>query len=63
MRTLIRNGRIVTAVDDYNADILVEDGKVAMIARTIAKSTSAIHGQTTEHRNVASILRERFQRT
>ena len=24
--TVIRNGRIVTAVDDYKADILMEDG-------------------------------------
>ena len=30
MKTVIRNGRIVTAVDDYEADILIEDGKVAM---------------------------------
>ncbi len=35
MRTVIRNGRIVTAVDDYNADILIEDGKVSMIAKAI----------------------------
>src|SRR6058998_2326624 len=35
MRTVIRNGRVVTAVDDYNADILIEDGKVAMIAKEI----------------------------
>ncbi|MBV8517402.1 MAG: dihydropyrimidinase [Acidobacteria bacterium] len=35
MKTVIRNGRIVTAVDDYHADILIEDGKVAMIAKTI----------------------------
>ena len=35
MKTIIRNGRIVTAVDDYEADILIEDGKVAMIARSI----------------------------
>src|SRR5690349_22292134 len=35
MKTLIRNGRIVTAVDDYNADLLIEDGVVAMIAKTI----------------------------
>src|SRR5436190_14312432 len=35
MKTVIRNGRIVTAVDDYNADILIEDGKVAMIAKAI----------------------------
>jgi dihydropyrimidinase len=35
MKTVIRNGRIVTAVDDYNADILIEDGKVAMIAKSI----------------------------
>ncbi len=25
MKTLIKNGRIVTAVDDYRADILIED--------------------------------------
>ncbi|HET7710910.1 MAG TPA: dihydropyrimidinase [Thermoanaerobaculia bacterium] len=35
MRTVIRNGRIVTAVDDYEADILIEDGKVSMIAKSI----------------------------
>jgi dihydropyrimidinase len=35
MQTLIRNGRVVTAVDDYNADILIENGKVAMIGKKI----------------------------
>jgi len=35
MKTVIRNGRIVTAVDDYEADILIEDGKVVMIAKEI----------------------------
>ena len=33
---LIRNGRIVTAVDDYQADILVRDGRVHTIGRDIA---------------------------
>jgi dihydropyrimidinase len=31
MKTLIRNGRIVTAVDDYRADILIEDETVSVI--------------------------------
>src|SRR3712207_1910985 len=31
MRTLIRNGRVVTAVDDYRADILIEDERVSVI--------------------------------
>jgi len=35
MKTVIRNGRIVTAVDDYRADLLIEDAKIAMIARSI----------------------------
>jgi dihydropyrimidinase len=35
MKTVIRNGRIVTAVDDYNADILVDGEQVVMIARSI----------------------------
>jgi dihydropyrimidinase len=33
--TLIRNGRIVTAVDDYQADILIQDGRIHTIGRTI----------------------------
>jgi dihydropyrimidinase len=35
MKVVIRNGRIVTAVDDYSADILVENGTISMIARSI----------------------------
>jgi dihydropyrimidinase len=35
MRTLIKNGRIVTAVDDYHADLLMVDGIIAEIARNI----------------------------
>src|SRR5207302_2244887 len=35
MRTVIKNGRVVTAVDDYNADILIEDGKISVIAAAI----------------------------
>jgi dihydropyrimidinase len=35
MKTLIKNGRIVTAVDDYAADILVEGEQVAVIGRRL----------------------------
>src|SRR3979411_1595412 len=35
MRTVIRNGRIVTAADDYNADILIDGEQVVMIGKTI----------------------------
>lgn len=31
MRTIVQNGRIVTAVDDYTADILMEDGRIRAI--------------------------------
>ncbi len=30
MKTLIKNGRIVTAVDDYRADILIEDETISV---------------------------------
>src|SRR5687768_15990722 len=33
MRTLIKNGRIVTAVDDYHADILIENERVSVIGK------------------------------
>src|SRR3954464_5255210 len=35
MKTLIKNGRIITAVDDYHADLLIENGEISMIARKI----------------------------
>src|SRR6266496_3495945 len=31
MKTLIRNGQVITAVDNYRADILIEDELVAVI--------------------------------
>jgi dihydropyrimidinase len=35
MKTLIKNGRIITAVDDYHADVLIEDEKIATIGRKL----------------------------
>ncbi len=32
---LIRNGRIVTAVDDYTADLLIDDGRIVAIGRAL----------------------------
>ena len=33
---LIRNGRVVTAVDDYRADVLVENGRIVTIGETLS---------------------------
>jgi len=35
MRTLIKNGTIVTAVDQYTGDVLVEDEKIAVVGMTL----------------------------
>ncbi|MBI2215315.1 MAG: amidohydrolase family protein, partial [Acidobacteria bacterium] len=35
MRTLIKNGRIITAVDDYEADVLIEGEIVTTIGREL----------------------------
>ena len=35
MKTLIKNGNIITAVDNYHADVLIEDGKVAIIGNRL----------------------------
>ena len=35
MKTLIKNGRVVTAVDDYNADILIEGETVSAIGKSL----------------------------
>ncbi|MCC6873165.1 MAG: dihydropyrimidinase [Sandaracinaceae bacterium] len=36
MSILIKNGRVVTAVDDYYADVLIEGDKIAAIGRSLA---------------------------
>lgn len=35
MKTLIKNGRIITAVDDYFGDILIEDGVISVIGKQL----------------------------
>ena len=42
-RVLIKGGRIVTAVDDYVADILVENGRVEAIARSLEVEDVELH--------------------
>lgn len=43
---LIKGGRIVTAVDDYVADILIQDGQIDTIARQINSDTAQTHDAT-----------------
>src|SRR5437868_14959787 len=38
MRTLIKNGTIVTAVDQYKGDVLVEDEKITLIGSSLDMS-------------------------
>ena len=40
---LIKSGRIVTAVDDYVADILVKTGQIEAIARDIPPDSIETH--------------------
>ena len=56
MKTVIRNGRIVTAVDDYNADLLIEDGKVAMIAKSIDFDADRVQHPPRAGRGVRAVL-------
>ena len=35
MRTLIKNGTIVTAVDQYAGDVLIENEKIAVIGMAL----------------------------
>lgn len=41
-RKIIRNGRIVTAVDDYTADLLVDDGRIVAIGRALDAGPDAV---------------------
>ncbi len=35
MKTLIKNGRIVTAVDDYHGDILIDGERISVIGECL----------------------------
>jgi len=42
MRTLIKSGRVVTAVDDYSADVLIEDEIISIIGRKLDVETDRV---------------------
>jgi dihydropyrimidinase len=42
-KTLIKGGRIVTAVDDYVGDILLDDGRVEAIGRSLDVPDAEVH--------------------
>jgi dihydropyrimidinase len=42
-KTLIKDGRIVTAVDDYRADILIVDGRIDAIGRSLDVADAEVH--------------------
>lgn len=50
MKTLIKNGRIVTAVDDYRADILIKDEQVSLIGDSKATPPTVILNWTADLR-------------
>jgi dihydropyrimidinase len=42
MKVLIKNGNVITAVDNYFADVLVEDGKVAVIGAKLSMEADKV---------------------
>src|SRR6185295_5316726 len=42
MRTLIKNGMVVTATDQYKGDILIEDEKIAVIGTALDLHADAV---------------------
>src|SRR6266480_308929 len=42
MKTLIRNGRVITATDDYKADILIEDEVISVIGTKLEMEADKI---------------------
>ncbi len=45
-KVLIKGGRVVTAVDDYVADVLIQDGKIEAIARALETEDAEVHDAT-----------------
>ena len=44
MKTIIKNGRVITATDDYRADILIEDERVSVIGAKLEMKTLKVVG-------------------
>lgn len=42
MKTLIKNGRVITASDNYVADILIENEKISAIGKNVANNADSI---------------------
>jgi dihydropyrimidinase len=42
MKTLIKNGNVITAVDNYFADVLVEDGRVSVIGAKLSMEADKV---------------------
>jgi dihydropyrimidinase len=42
VRTLVKNGTVVTAADTFAADVLIEDGKIAAIGRSLGDADETI---------------------
>jgi len=42
-KVLIKNGHIVTAVDDYTGDILIEGGRIEAIGRSLSVDDAEVH--------------------
>lgn len=45
-QVLIKGGRIVTAVDDYVGDILVQEGRIEAIGRSLSVENAEVHDAT-----------------
>lgn len=45
-KVLIKGGRVVTAVDDYVADVLIQEGKIEAIARSLELDDADVHDAT-----------------
>ena len=42
MSVLIQNGRIITAVDDYEADIFIENEKISVIGKDLQMNADKV---------------------
>ncbi len=51
MKTLIKNWRVVTAVDDYRADIFIDVETVTTIGKTLDMEADAVTDAAADYRS------------
>ena len=60
MSVLIQNGRVITAVDDYKADIFIEDENISVIGKNLQMNADKVFDAKGKYVSLEALIRTRI---